>query len=299
MEKVMPMKPLKAQQKSSSASSSDDDPVPTVSRTECKFYPEPSLPEMFQVKNVDYNRRGLSRGHLAPAQFHKASQEEMSETFNLNTNIVPQDMTMNACDWYRLESMTKKLSKEFEKGLWVMSGPAFVPQIDLETGQRYIRYELIGDRDVAVPTHMFKCLLGVAGDDRRYAACFLMPNEPIPEERPLVQYQVAPSYISRLTGLKVFPKAYEGGSSSMFSAAAAPPADLCRKFKCEGSYASFSKSFRNIGRVRAARSEVELKRVYVELFQSGLVDSGVEKELRAKITELGVKDTRSFHLQNP
>lgn len=288
----------------SKSKGSDDDgegSTAAVSRTDCKFFPEASLPEMFQVQNADYNRRGLSRGHLAPAQFHKASQEEMNETFNLNANIVPQDMTMNACDWYRLESMTKKLSKEFPKGLWVLSGPMFVPQYDTASGKRMVRYEVVGERDVAVPSHLFKCLLGVTEDERKYLSCFAMPNEPIPEERPMTQYQVAPSYISRVTGLRVFQKSFEGDASTagFFTSKASsltPPTDMCRKFKCEGSYAAFGKSFRNIGRVRAATTEAEVKRVYMELFQASQIDSGVEKELKAKLAELGVKNTAAYGL---
>mmetsp|Transcript_23109 Transcript_23109/g.26820 ORF Transcript_23109/g.26820 Transcript_23109/m.26820 type:complete len:393 (+) Transcript_23109:26-1204(+) len=303
VERVMYQPPAPKGSKSKVGSSDDDGEgasAAAVSRTDCKFFPEKSLPEMFQVQNADYNRRGLSRGHMAPAQFHKASQEEMNETFNLNANVVPQDMTMNACDWYRLESMTKKLSKEFPKGLWVLSGPLFVPQYEGSSGKRVVRYEVIGDRDVAVPSHLFKCLLGVADDERKYLSCFAMPNEPIPEERPMIQYQVAPSYISRVTGLRIFPKACEaadaaGGSFfSSLGSAMTPPTDMCRKFKCEGSYATFGKSFRNIGRVRAATTEADVKRVYMELFQAGQIDSGVEKELKAKLSELGVKNTSAY-----
>lgn len=262
-----------------------------VSRDGCKFYSDESVPEMFRATTSDYNRRGLSRGHMAPAQFHKASQEEMCETFNLQTNIVPQDMTMNACDWYRLESMTKKLAKEFEKGLWVLSGPLFVPNYDVSTGKRVVQYEVVGSHDVAVPTHLFKCLLGVKEDNRKYVSCFVMPNEPIPEERPLINYQVPPSYVERTAGLFVFPKATGGASWG-----ASPPMDMCRKFTCEGSYAAFSKSFRNVGRLRAAASEAEVKRIYIQLFSDGAVDAAVEKELKAKLQELGVKDTSAYKL---
>lgn len=113
--------------------------APAVSRSGSSFYADTSVPSPFRVGPSDYTTRGLSRGHLAAAQFHKSSQADMDATFNMNANIVPQDMTLNAVDWLRLEGMTRKLSKEVasdqsgvstaEGGkLYVVSGPAFLPR---------------------------------------------------------------------------------------------------------------------------------------------------------------------------
>lgn len=242
-----------------------------------KFYSDESVPLSIRPRTEDYSyQRGLSRGHLAPAQFHKHSQTEMNETFNLSANIVPQDMTCNACDWYRVESMTKKLIKEFPRGLWVLTGPMFVPLIGVD-GTRRVSYSVIGEHDVAVPTHLFKCLLGEKEDRSTYLACFALPNAPITEEAPLSSFQVPPSYIERVTGLQLFRKAFEGRI---------PPADLCRKHSCEGSYASFSKSFRAVGKLRACDSIDQLQRSFNQLSKDGLVDSAVEKEFQAKSQEL-------------
>ncbi|KAG5510708.1 hypothetical protein GH5_06929 [Leishmania sp. Ghana 2012 LV757] len=132
-----------------------------VSRNRSNFYADNTVPEAFRVGPDSYTSRGMSRGHLAAAQLHKASQAEMDATFNMNANIVPQDMTLNAVDWLRLESLTRKLSKEVSVGqqqqqqpsrgqqrgdntpvtnttesegassggkLYVVTGPAFVPR---------------------------------------------------------------------------------------------------------------------------------------------------------------------------
>ncbi|KAG5484198.1 hypothetical protein CUR178_07353 [Leishmania enriettii] len=122
-----------------------------VSRNRSNFYADNTVPEVFRVEPDSYTSRGMSRGHLAAAQLHKASQAEMDATFNMNANIVPQDMTLNAVDWLRLESLTRKLSKEVSVGqqrgdntpvknttesegassggkLYVVTGPAFVPR---------------------------------------------------------------------------------------------------------------------------------------------------------------------------
>lgn len=87
-----------------------------VSRTRSAFYADDTVPPAFRVGPDGYTSRGMSRGHLAAAQLHKASQAEMNATFNMNANIVPQDMTLNAVDWLRLEGLTRKLSKEVSTG---------------------------------------------------------------------------------------------------------------------------------------------------------------------------------------
>lgn len=199
---------------------------------------------------------------------------------------------MNACDWYRLESMTKKLSKEFEKGLWVVSGPLFVPILDIASGRRMVSYEVVGPHDVAVPTHMFKCLLGVKEDSKKYLGCFVMPNAPITEEQPLTQYLVPASFVERTAGIRIFPDASKGTGWG-----ATAPADLCRNFECKGSYAAFSKSFRQVGKVRAATTEGQVKLVYAQLYQEGAVDAAVDRELQAKLKELGVQDANKYQLK--
>ncbi|GET86529.1 endonuclease G, putative [Leishmania tarentolae] len=130
-----------------------------VSRNRSNFYADDTVPAAFRVPPNSYTSRGMSRGHLAAAQLHKASQAEMDSTFNMNANIVPQDMTLNAVDWLRLEGLTRKLSKDVSVGqhqtgrgrrrggsppagntteaegagssgkLYVVTGPAFVPRL--------------------------------------------------------------------------------------------------------------------------------------------------------------------------
>ncbi|KAG5484980.1 hypothetical protein LSCM1_07059 [Leishmania martiniquensis] len=130
-----------------------------VSRNRSNFYADDTVPAVFRVGPDSYTSRGMSRGHLAPAQLHKASQAEMDATFNMNANIVPQDMTLNAVDWLRLETLTRNLSRELSAGqqqpsrgrrlddsppaantsesegtggggkLYVVTGPAFVPRL--------------------------------------------------------------------------------------------------------------------------------------------------------------------------
>jgi DNA/RNA endonuclease G (NUC1) len=258
------------------------------SRTESKFYSDPSVPEMFRASTSDYNdKHGTSRGHLAPAQFHKNSQNEMNETFNLSANIVPQDMTMNACDWYRLESMTKKLAKQYPKGLYVVTGPMFVPTMSpVDPGRRVVSYEVIGEHNVAVPTHLFKAFFGEADDGKKEVAAFVLPNAPIPDESSLVTYQVPLSFVERTTGLQLF----AGAAGIDASRAAYQVVDMCRRKKCEGSYGSFSKGNRAVGRIRAASSAAQAQQAFNDAVKAGDGDAAaLERELKHKLTELSAR----------
>lgn len=289
-------------------SQSDDEEEKAVSREGVSFYSDPDVPALFQSTNADYAAMGYSRGHLAAAQFHKnGSQSEMNGTFNLSANVVPQDMTMNACDWFRLESMTKKLSKDFPSGLFVVTGPLFVPTIDTSSGKKVLSYTLGGKNDVAVPTHMFKVLLGVKEDNSKAIAAFVMPNRPILEERPLTDYQVPFKYIEQLAGLTLFPKVLHpelktlgtGSSTSPLAASTfkwigntpeAAPYDMCKRHKCEGSYASFSRGFRQMGQIRAACTIKEAEEALQKIAAQGItIDARMKKEYDKKIMELQKK----------
>lgn len=259
-------------------------------RTNSKFFSNESsgIAENFRASNADYTvKPGLSRGHLAAAQFHKGSQQEMDATFDLSLNIVPQDMTVNACDWFRLEQMSKSLCKDFTK-LFVLTGPAFVPEESSRNNKlKQMKYELVGEHQVAVPTHMFKCLLG---QDKKNAnnyalGCFLLPNKPISNERPLTSFLVQPQDLEKITGVKVFSGILHPSSKSSPSSSWYP---LCSKHKCEGSYGSFSKNFRQIGVLRSCQSKQELdaewRRIQKEYDASGqAIESSLAKEYQNRL----------------
>ncbi|KAH9598374.1 DNA/RNA non-specific endonuclease [Trypanosoma melophagium] len=297
-----------------------------VRREGMKFFADPTVPEPFRVLPDDYSSggkqeqqqhtRGLSRGHLAAAQFHKASADEMAQTFNMNANIVPQDTTMNAVDWLRLENLTRKLRRHYEGGLWVVTGPLFHPRLvngdlrswgwdedsrhpssitpvhktnnnnnnnsgDAGNTRKVVCYELVGKHDVAVPTHLFKVLLGERVDGSHEIAAFLMPNEPIVVERPLVAYQVPVREIEHKTGLQFFPNVISTDTAKSLSSwgmgknnnskANSQMLDLlpniCRRFQCEARTVALFQTYRNVARLRAAQSEPELQQVFSTIIE--------------------------------
>lgn len=177
-------------------------------RKHSRFHGEDSVPEPFRASLVDFRGSGFSRGHLSPASNNKASQEAMDRSFSF-ANVVPQEMSMNGCDWLRLERMTQQLVKgssskakrpplrEEKEGetskkkksarsssladppftdAFVISGPLFlednVSSELLPTGapdNHRVAYRTVGPNRVAVPSHMYKVILAENTKDRTRA----------------------------------------------------------------------------------------------------------------------------------
>jgi len=162
------------------------------------FKKDPHLHPYFAASPTDY--RGWSRGHMAPAGNYKHSQKAMDDTFYLS-NIVPQNWDNNANYWYRIELFVRHLSKRFDDVI-VFTGPLFLPV--MEGDKRYIKYELLRHR-VAVPTHLFKCIL-VEKEESKSLGCFVVPNKPIDSSKPLVTYQVPLKKVEKAVGALLFPQ---------------------------------------------------------------------------------------------
>ncbi|EAW64538.1 endonuclease G-like 1, isoform CRA_b [Homo sapiens] len=90
---------------------------------------------------------------MAPAGNNKFSSKAMAETFYLS-NIVPQDFDNNSGYWNRIEMYCRELTERFED-VWVVSGPLTLPQTRGD-GKKIVSYQVIGEDNVAVPSHLYK-----------------------------------------------------------------------------------------------------------------------------------------------
>jgi len=140
-------------------------------RKECDFKSDPEVHDNFRAKNMDFKGSGYDRGHLAAAANHSSSPNVMNETFLLS-NISPQHPALNRKLWNKLECYTRSLVKHND-AVYVCSGPLFLPKE--QGGKLYIRYQVLGQTQVAVPTHFFKILLIERGNDLEIKS-FVMPN---------------------------------------------------------------------------------------------------------------------------
>jgi hypothetical protein len=116
--------------------------------------------------------------------------------------------------WNNLEIYARSLTKQWDDGacpgvqialyvlamssiskmysapaVYVVTGPLYLPNL-VENGRKYVKYEVIGPNDVAVPTHFFKVILMEAKNG------YAMPHGPTAPRRAapgLARPRVAPA----------------------------------------------------------------------------------------------------------
>lgn len=111
---------------------------------------------------TDYTGSGYDRGHMAPAADMKWNKKAMNESFYL-TNICPQNHSLNAGGWKRLEEKVRAWADR-DSAIIVISGPLLDgPVSRLASG-------------VAVPTGFFKVVLAPFASPVR-AIAFVYKNE--------------------------------------------------------------------------------------------------------------------------
>ena len=176
----------------------------TTSRATCQFRTDDRVPEPFCSSSDDYWHSGWARGHMVPAGDNKHSQKAMEETFYL-TNVVPQNRSNNENFWYRLERYCRHLAQEKYRSVEVVSGPLWLALAG-QNGKRHVKYDVIGKNNVAVPTHLFKVVLGEPLDDSDpVIAAFVVPNVDIWDDKQPIDYQMPIESVERSVGVQFFP----------------------------------------------------------------------------------------------
>jgi DNA/RNA endonuclease G (NUC1) len=260
----------------------------TGDRKNAQFKSDEDVPIRFRARNKDYWDSGWSRGHLAASASHRHSQDGQDSTFLLNSNIVPQDMSMNGCDWNRLEVLVRDVTKEYGNTgkVFVLSGPAWVPEANTPFTQRpfsknkVIMHEVVGDTEVHVPTHMFKVIrLQDANSGLDASVAFLMPNRPIQNEQPVESFKVTLEEVERLTGLDL-----SGMRTSK---------DLCTVVRCEKPTNRRMLGWRHYGHIDEARDLQELRTAVKNAIDDGFVDGDnflIPKAVKDRMQDLKVGD---------
>ncbi|CAH1972801.1 unnamed protein product [Acanthoscelides obtectus] len=173
-----------------------------VDRAKCEFKPDESIHQFFRSSNSDYKRSGYDRGHLAAAGNHQSSQKLIDQTFYLS-NMAPQvGVGFNRDAWNNLEKYVRKLTRVYPN-VYCCTGPLYLPRKEAN-GKNYVRYEVIGANNVAVPTHFFKVVVGETKDGQLEMEAYVMPNQVIDNSVPLTSFQVPPESIERAAGLLFF-----------------------------------------------------------------------------------------------
>ena len=165
------------------------------------FKVDDSIHTYFRSSNKDYLNSGYDRGHLAAAGNHKHSQRAMDETFYL-TNICPQTgKGLNRSKWNDLEKRGRTLARK-HGSVHVLTGPLFLPTV--VAGEKFMKYKLIGENNVAVPTHFFKVILTTDRHGLHHLESYVMPNEEIRDDLPITTFMVPKEAIEKGAGFLVF-----------------------------------------------------------------------------------------------
>ncbi|KAM7064471.1 nuclease EXOG, mitochondrial isoform 2-T2 [Molossus nigricans] len=132
-------------------------------------------------------------------------EKAMAETFYLS-NIVPQNFDNNAGYWNRIEMYCRELTERFED-VWIVSGPLTLPQTGSD-GKKIVSYQVIGEDNVAVPSHLYKVILArrsPVSTEPLALGAFVVPNEAIGFQPQLSEFQVSLQDLEKLSGLVFFP----------------------------------------------------------------------------------------------
>lgn len=168
-------------------------------RTTCTFQEDPLLPERIRAIPKDYEASGFDRGHLAPAQ--NQTDETLQESFYLS-NIAPQLPEFNRGVWKRLENKIRGFLDDYAV-LHVFTGPLYLPH--KAGGKRVVKYQVIGDNDVAVPTHFFALIFAERNPGHFETKSYILPNKGVSSDVPLERFEVDLGRIESCTGV-VFSK---------------------------------------------------------------------------------------------
>jgi endonuclease G len=168
------------------------------------FVEDTAVPEKYRAKLKDYFRSGYDRGHQVPAADAKWSQAAMDETFFL-TNMCPQvGDGFNRDYWAHFEDFCRRLTTTYPS-VRIVTGPLYLPRRDPADNKWYVRYEVIGNPpNVAVPTHFYKVIFAEDGKVGGQVAlgAFVLPNAPIPNNKPLTDFEVPVEAVERASGLE-------------------------------------------------------------------------------------------------
>lgn len=167
------------------------------------FAPDPKLDGQPRAEKKDYKGSGYDRGHMTPSEDRIFDQARNDETFFLS-NMVPQNGSMNSGIWRVLEDRVRGwvVDGKLRETRIVSAGFFYDPKEDNPaTADGLVDYFIIGDGAVAVPTHLFKLVVGVDATGTRQAIAFALKNEKRPQPYDLRDFVVSIKWLEQRTGL--------------------------------------------------------------------------------------------------
>lgn len=172
-----------------------------TSREDCDFKEELLLPDHIRATKNDYVSSGYDRGHLCAAA-DCLTQKAVEDSFSL-TNVAPQAPAFNRGYWKKIEHHARELTKQY-RAVHVFTGPLYLSKKDRD-GKRYVKYEVIGKHEVAVPTHFFMLIFVELPSNKILGKGYILPNQIIDSETDLKKFSASIEEIEKASGV-VFTK---------------------------------------------------------------------------------------------
>jgi len=166
------------------------------------------------ASNPDFRNSGFSRGHLVPAADFAWSEPAFRATYFL-TNVVAQRQQVNAGLWRKLETAARRIAAASDS-INIFTGPLFDSA----------GLEFIGAGRVAVPSHTYKVILAVKGQNMIMFAA-IVPNAATIAE-PLNHFAVSVDEVERRSGLDFFAALDDATEAVLEAAVRSFPGSLIR-----------------------------------------------------------------------
>ena len=157
--------------------------------------------------DTDYKGSGFQRGHMVASEDRVATQALNDQTFFLS-NAVPQNGPLNSGQWAGLEAQIRTWVENgtVTNAKMITGGFFYDPaEDDPATADGVIIFDQIGDGKVAVPTHLFKIVVGQGSDDTLRAIAFVAPNKKPPAGWTWADHIVAIDWLEERAGLNFMP----------------------------------------------------------------------------------------------
>lgn len=179
--------------------------IAELNQSNVQYYDDSDIPESLRSKLSDYQSSGFSVGNLLTVK----SKKKNSLEYPLSVTC-PQLPEFNQNYWMKIENYTKELVKKLDVFRVIsFTGPLYLPYKD-EDGNKYVTYQVIGEDNVAIPTHFFKVIVyPTKGDKKEFmraiTEAYVIPNKNIDMKTPLDSFKISLEELEKISGI-VFPK---------------------------------------------------------------------------------------------
>lgn len=120
---------------------------------------------------------------------------------------------------------------------------------------------MIGDSEVAVPTHLFKVILAEKGGSQPLLGAFVVPNQPISNDRQLPDFEVPINALTKESGVLFF-------SDKLISSAG----NLCQVDGCKLLSKEFMDRIFLGSNLRRCKTLEELEKLWKDAKERGITD---------------------------